>query len=217
MKPATLRRAQQGISLLEILVSMTIGLIVILGMMSVYKGSARVTAETRQGANIDGQIAIGMLMADRAMQNAGYSYSSSATTAYSNYFQAYNGSATVAVASSGNSLVWMTSANTCQALIASGNGLTLYGSPSDYSCTTPSLPTNASQTVLIKAPSVSIPNAPNAGSATITVNSGSCQPFGVASGGVIASGGAYTVTLRVTGYSNANTASSTTCLFNYHL
>lgn len=219
MKPATIRQPQQGLSLLELLVSMTIGLIVIFGMLSVYKSSARVTAETRLGANIDGQIATALLMADRALQNAGYSYSSG--SAYGTYLQVYNGTTAVASGTTGTALVWMASATACQALVASGNGLILYGSPTNYSCNSPSLPTagNASQTVLITAPTVSIPNASSAGSTTIIVTANSattCAPFGIASGGVVASGGAYSATLLVTGYGGGNIASSTTCLFNYH-
>lgn len=209
---------QTGQSLIDLMVGMVLMLIITLAMLSLFKTTAKTTAESGQGAQIDGQIAAALLTADRLLQGAGYGYASG-TSLYNSQLLAYAGNASVNMGTAASAVVWMSSANTCQAIVASGANLTFYGPASTgYTCTSPTLPINAnSSQTLIVAPSVTLSTAPNAGITTITVNSASCTPYGT--GSTTAAGyasGSYSVTLSTVAYVASSTLQSTTCLVNYH-
>lgn len=212
------RGAQQGLSLLELLVGMVLSLIIVLAMLSVFKTTARTTAESSAGAQIDGQIAAGLLTADRLLQGAGFGYASG-TSVYSTAFQVYASGSAVSVGTKGNAIVWMSSSTTCQAIVASGASLTFYGpASSGYSCSALALPgSNSSSQTLIVSPAVTIPIAASAGVTSIIVNNSSCTPYGT--GTINASGyasGGYTVTLSTVAYAASATLQSQTCLVNFH-
>lgn len=208
---------QRGLSIIELMVGMVLALITVMAMLSVYKSTAKTTAESKLGANIDGQIAVGLLTADRFLQGAGYGNASAWTI---------SSTGVVSTLASGTNLqgvIWNYGDNThCQALTASGaNLLFYYGSSASggYSCSSPpALPSSgsASQAVLISAPSPTIPSAPTAASTTIAVSQQNCTPFGITASGAMYASGSYTVTLNTTGYAGNQVVHSTTCLVNFH-
>lgn len=214
-----MRQKQNGFTLIELMVGMVVGLLVVLTMLTLYRTAAKSSSEAGYGAIMDGQIGGGIIMVDRLLQNAGYGYASG-TALYGSAIQVYQASSTVSTGVAGNAIVWKSSSSTCQALVASGNNLTFYGpASSGYSCSTPTLPaSSAASQSIITAPSVRLPTAPNVGSATITVSTASCSPFGTgaaASGALIASGG-YIATLVVQGYAASASVQNQTCLTNFH-
>jgi prepilin-type N-terminal cleavage/methylation domain-containing protein len=209
-----------GFTLIELMVGMVVGLIVVMTMLSLYKTASKSTAEAGYGAVMDGQIAGGIIMADRLLQSAGYGYASG-NNAYGSTVQVYLASSAVSTGTAGNAIVWKSASSTCQALLASGNSLTFYGpASSGYSCSSGlALPAgnNASQGIITGVP-VSLPNAPAAGSTTIVVSKTTCTPFGTgtaASSSVIASGG-YVATLTIQGYAASASIQNQTCLTNFH-
>lgn len=207
-------RRQHGLSIIELMVGMVIALVAVVASMSIYKSTAKNTAESRLGANMDGQIAAGLLAADRFLQGAGFGYATGSNL-YGVQLQAFQNSSTVALGTAGNALVWMVDAAHCQALVASGKNLTFYGGGSGYSCTSPTLPAGSvAGQPLITAPTAVPASSPNMGNTTITVSTVvNCVPFGVSS---VASGGSYSALLSTTGYAGGQAIQSRTCLFNYH-
>ncbi|WP_204377431.1 PilW family protein [Aquitalea magnusonii] len=209
-----------GFTLIELMVGMVVGLIVVMTMLSLYKTASKSTAEAGYGAIMDGQIAGGIIMADRLLQSAGYGYASG-SNAYGSTLQVYLASSTVSTGTAGNALVWKSGATTCQALVANGNNLIFYGpASSGYTCSSGlALPasSNASQGIITSVP-VTLPNAPAAGSATIVISNAICTPFGTGtavSSAVIASGG-YVATLTIQGYAASASIQNQTCLTNFH-
>jgi len=63
---------QRGVSLISLMVGMVISLIVILGMLAVYKTTIGVTVQAGQGATTDGQRLSALLSAQTVLQGAGY-------------------------------------------------------------------------------------------------------------------------------------------------
>lgn len=215
----SMMKQQRGFTLIELMVGMVVGLLVVMTMLSLYKTASKTTAEAGYGAVMDGQIGGGIIMADRLLQSAGYGYASG-TGQYGTMLQVYNASSAVSAGTAGNAIVWKSTSTTCQALVANNNSLTFYGpASSGYTCSTPTLPSAsaASQSIITTVP-VTIPSAPNAGSATITVSSMSCSPFatGSAASGTLIASGAYVAIIAIQGYAASATVKNQTCLANFH-
>ena len=238
------RDRQLGFTLIELMIGMTISLISVLAMLSLYKTSANITAASKLGANIDGQIAAGLLAADRFMQGAGYkggdstassaSYNSdlvlitgAALTGSTLSGTAYTATPTT-IPTAGNALVWLYNASgtyQLQGLYAApssaGGGLymltaTVAGSPPSLSTSTTWSGATWTSQVLIAAPAVTIPNATSAGQASISIySSGSTSQCHPFSGAPAIAGGRYWASLSVTGYAgNSQTLNAVTCLVN---
>lgn len=227
---------QRGFTMIELMVGLVISMVSVLAMLALYKTAATVTAASKLGANVDGQIAAGLVSADRFMQSAGYKYGDNTATAASYKTDVVlitgatltgatlAGTASTATptttATSGNALVWLYNASgtyQLQGLYAPTTGglymltASVAGTPPTLtSSTTWSGATWTSQ-ALITPPSATIPNATNAGQTSISISSialgNQCQPF---SASFIPStttvGGQYYITLSVTGYAGNSQA-----------
>ncbi|MEB0150626.1 prepilin-type N-terminal cleavage/methylation domain-containing protein [Pseudomonas sp. CCC2.2] len=74
-------RRQDGFTLISLMVGMVISLVSILAMLSLYKNLVHSSVVSTQSARQDGQVASGLLMAQRALMNAGFWMGSSTTRA----------------------------------------------------------------------------------------------------------------------------------------
>lgn len=213
------KNSESGFTLIELMISLVLSLISVVALMAVYKTTAKSAAEASFAANIDGQIALGLLASDRILQGAGYDVASG-TGSYGNFIQVYNNTTSATLGGSGafgTAVVWKYSATNCQALVG-GTSLKYFGGLG-YACTGLELPLNTvSYQILINLPSVTIPNSVTPGLTSINIKSTpNCQPFGINS---TVSGGAYTATITANVYVGssstlANTVTSSTCLFNF--
>jgi prepilin-type N-terminal cleavage/methylation domain-containing protein len=216
------KKSMQGFTLIELMVSLVLSLVSVIALMSVYKTTAKSAAEASFAANIDGQIALGLLASDRILQSAGYNVSSGSSS-YGGYIKIYDGGTAIALVggvATGSAVVWKSSSTKCQALVG-GYSLKYYGEPG-YDCTGVELPSGTvpNQT-LINIPTAAIPNSVSPGLTRITIKStpinSYCQPFGISSA---VPGGAYTAAIDANIYAGssstlANTVTSSTCLFNF--
>jgi prepilin-type N-terminal cleavage/methylation domain-containing protein len=233
--------SQHGFTLVELMVGLLICLFSMLAMLSVYKTMVSTTAESKLGANIDGQIAVGLLAADRYMLSAGNKANDSAgqTSSYGNDVllvqtatlsgttlsgSAYT-SAPGTTAVSGNALLWVINTSGSYQLqgiyIPASGGVQLLTATVATPSVAPVLSSIWSTsswgtTSLIAAPLIKITTAGNAGAGTIsiahTAASNYCIPFG---GSAASAGGVYVATLSATGYAgNQQVVNSSTCLVN---
>jgi prepilin-type N-terminal cleavage/methylation domain-containing protein len=213
------KKSMQGFTLIELMVSLVLSLVSVIALMSVYKTTSKSAAEASFAADIDGQIALGLLTSDRILQSAGYNLSSG-TSSYGNYIQVYNNSTPVTLGSSGaigTAVVWKYDSTKCQALVG-GSSLKYYGG-SGYVCTALQLPgASILNQILINIQTTTIPNSVSPGLTRVAIKATpNCQPFGISSS---VTGGAYTASIDANIYAGssssfANTVTSSTCLFNF--
>ncbi|WP_180100948.1 PilW family protein [Acinetobacter sp. YH12151] len=229
-------KKQQGMSLIEIMIALTISLVIILAILRAYVSLGYVSAETTRGASIDANITTGLIVADRILQGVGYNMTSP-TDSYGNssdkLIQAYAGATAITASNiettEADALVWKLSSGNCQALKSAGKSLIYYlgTDGAGYSCTTLALPTSPtttpSQTLISAAPDM--PSTVNSGVGNISLKvtkltgSNICTPFGVTNTTATASGGKYYVEVKANIYATSTsttlpTLSNSTCLFN---
>lgn len=226
-------KKQQGMSLIEIMIALTISLVIILAILRAYVSLGYVSAETTRGASIDANITTGLIVADRILQGVGYNMTAP-TDSYGNssdkLIQAYDtGGTATALNTDAAAIVWKLSSGNCQALKSTGKSLIYYlgTGGAGYSCTTLALPTSPtttpSQTLISTAPDM--PSTVNSGvgniSLRVTKLTGSdiCTPFGVTNTTATASGGKYYVEVKANIYATSTSStlsalSNSTCLFN---
>jgi len=231
---------QRGFTMIELMVGLVISLFSVLAMLALYKTAANVTAASKLGANVDGQIAAGLLSADRFMQAAGYKGGDTTATsaAYNTDVVLISGasltgstlsgtaytSTPTTTPTSGNALVWLYNASgtyQLQALYAPSTGglylltASVAGAPPTLTTSTTWSGASWTSQALIRPPAVSIPNATSAGVARISIYStgaSQCLPF---SGATATTGGQYFVSLSVIGYAgNSQALNAVTCLAN---
>ena len=226
-------KKQQGMSLIEIMVALTISLVIILAILRAYVSLGYVSAETTRGASIDANMMKGLIVADRILQGVGYNTvapTDSYGSASDKLIQAYDTAGTAtALNTDAAAIVWKLSSGNCQALKSAGKSLIYYlgTDGAGYSCTTLALPTSPtttpSQTLISTAPDM--PSTVNSGvgniSLKVTKLTGSkiCTPFGVMNTTATASGGKYYVEVKANIYATSTsstlpTLSNSTCLFN---
>lgn len=226
-------KKQQGMSLIEIMIALTISLVIILAILRAYVSLGYVSAETTRGASIDANITTGLIVADRILQGVGYNMTAP-TDSYGNssdkLIQAYDTAGTAtALNTDAAAIVWKLSSGNCQALKSTGKSLIYYlgTGGAGYSCTTLALPTSPtttpSQTLISAAPDM--PSTVNSGVGNISLKvtkltgSNICTPFGVTNTTATASGGKYYVEVKANIYATSTsttlpTLSNSTCLFN---
>ena len=226
-------KKQQGMSLIEIMIALTISLVIILAILRAYVSLGYVSAETTRGASIDANIMKGLIVADRILQGVGYNMTAP-TDSYGNssdkLIQAYDTAGTAtALNTDAAAIVWKLSSGNCQALKSNGKDLIYYlgTNGAGYSCTTLALPTSPtttpSQTLISTAPDM--PSTVNSGVGNISLRvtkltgSNICTPFGVTNTTATASGGKYYVEVKANIYATSTsstlpTLSNSTCLFN---
>lgn len=226
-------KKQQGMSLIEIMVALTISLVIILAILRAYVSLGYVSAETTRGASIDANMMKGLIVADRILQGVGYNTvapTDSYGSASDKLIQAYDTAGTAtALNTDAAAIVWKLSSGNCQALKSAGKSLIYYlgTDGAGYSCTTLALPTSPtttpSQMLISAAPDM--PSTVNSGvgniSLKVTKLTGSkiCTPFGVTNTTATASGGKYYVEVKANIYATSTsstlpTLSNSTCLFN---
>ncbi|WP_166168806.1 type II secretion system protein [Acinetobacter sp. SA01] len=228
---STLKK-QQGMSLIEIMVALTLSLVIILAILRAYVSLGYVSAETTRGASIDANIMKGLIVADRILQGVGYNMTvptDSYGSASDKLIQAYSGTATTSLNTNADAIVWKLSSGNCQALKSEGKSLIYYlgTDGAGYSCTTLALPSTTtpppSQTLISAAPDMPSNVAPTVGNISLKITKLSginiCTPFGVKYTSATASGGKYYVEITANIYSTStsttsSTISNSTCLFN---
>ena len=229
---STLKK-QQGMSLIEIMIALTISLVIILAILRAYVSLGYVSAETTRGASIDANITTGLIIADRILQGVGYNIAAptdSYGSASDKLIQAYDteGRAT-ALNTDAAAIVWKLSSGNCQALKSEGKSLIYYlgTGGAGYSCTTLALPSTTtpppSQTLISTAPNMPSTVNSNVGKISLKVTkltgTNICTPFSVTNTAATASGGKYYVEVKANIYatstsSTLSTLSNSTCLFN---
>ncbi|AOY00667.1 PilW family protein [Jeongeupia sp. USM3] len=224
---------QRGISIISMMVGLTISMIVVLAMMSLYKTTVKTTLESKSSAVKDGSRISAFLTVESALQSAGYGveYADAAALAGALFafqkdgdddFAAFD--PTLIGTKSNAALVWSwssvsngvapTAADRCAILFAPARGGLQYVASAN--CPTPGAPTAggvedavANHAVWIvgpASPQVTINVTPDAG----------CEPFGITTAPAGTVGGKFKVVLNTTN-SNGIAVTSTTCLANLHL
>ena len=229
-------KKQQGMSLIEIMVALTLSLVIILAILRAYVSLGYVSAETTRGASIDANIMKGLIVADRILQGVGYNMTvptDSYGSTNDKLIQAYAGATAITVSdidtTEADALVWKLSSGNCQALKSTGKSLIYYlGTGSaGYSCTTLALPSTTtpppSQTLISTAPDMPSTVHSDVGKISLKVTklTGShiCTPFGVTNTTATATGGKYYVEVKANIYATSTSStlsalSNSTCLFN---
>lgn len=229
-------KKQQGMSLIEIMVALTISLVIILAILRAYVSLGYVSAETTRGASIDANIMKGLIVADRILQGVGYNMTvptDSYGSTNDKLIQAYAGATAITVSdidtTEADALVWKLSSGNCQALKSTGKSLIYYlgTGGAGYSCTTLALPSTTtpppSQTLISTAPDMPSTVHSDVGKISLKVTklTGShiCTPFGVTNTTATATGGKYYVEVKANIYATSTSStlsalSNSTCLFN---
>lgn len=229
---STLKK-QQGMSLIEIMIALTISLVIILAILRAYVSLGYVSAETTRGASIDANITTGLIVADRILQGVGYNIAAptdSYGSASDKLIQAYDTAGTAtALNTDAAAIVWKLSSGNCQALKSEGKSLIYYlgTDGAGYSCTTLALPSTTtpppSQTLISTAPNMPSTVNSDVGKISLKVTkltgTNICTPFSVTNTTATASGGKYYVEVKANIYatstsSTLSTLSNSTCLFN---
>ncbi|MEJ2065989.1 MAG: type II secretion system protein [Reinekea sp.] len=193
-----------GFTLLEILVGLVITLIGVLTMVAMYQQAGSSGAELKQSAYIDGQIQVGLLAADRILQNAGYKQVANINGKPSEYVQdlmlftkvasaggTFTNAAGVPIASVTNSdvagqlLVWrldVGAGDQFEGLYAPASGGLSYWTGDSLN------PTDGSwqrQSTLIPVPNNNQGIFDHVGLVTMTLSStNTCTPFGLSGAGM---------------------------------
>ncbi|MEK5750624.1 MULTISPECIES: PilW family protein [Acinetobacter] len=229
-------KKQQGMSLIEIMVALTISLVIILAILRAYVSLGYVSAETTRGASIDANIMKGLIVADRILQGVGYKMTvptDSYGSTNDKLIQAYAGATAITVSdidtTEADALVWKLSSGNCQALKSEGKSLIYYlgTGGAGYSCTTLALPSTTtpppSQTLISTAATMPSTVHSDVGKISLKVTklTGShiCTPFGVTNTTATATGGKYYVEVKANIYATSTSStlsalSNSTCLFN---
>lgn len=193
------------------MVGLVISMIVILGMLAVYKTTIHIAVGSGQDAKHDGELASGLLAAQMQLQGAGFRITNAS---YGTHLQVLSGAslstdggsltgANVNAGTNGNAVVWASVAldgsTRCGALLPAGSGAGLaYSSASCSDAAGWSVATWTAPSVLVAK-----------GDIQVTAQTSPCKPFGIEKG----DGGAQ-VTFS-THNSNAAITTSSVCLANF--
>lgn len=200
-----------GFTLVELMVGILVSMIVVLGMVGVYRTVARNAAEVAIGTKIDNQVFSAMLAVDRILQGAGFGLPEDPAASLGSKFSVDE-----------DSVIWFVdSARTyCNALISDSDGLRWFGPTATdpgYSCAGLSLPSVGDAAITLVQTST-VDAMEGTGEFTFSVDGVSppCSPFGVEG---TATGGGYVVTVNATVFagnvSASNEIQNTVCMFNF--
>lgn len=202
---------QQGITLISLLIGLLVSMIVIIGMLMIYRNTIHIVVPASEGARSDAERVSGLLAAHMMLLDAGFGIEDEI---YGSHLQILNGNNQVALPSavgstaSGDTVVWIKNvggSNLCEGLRADDNG-GLWR----VSC-------NATMAGITPQAQLILPSR-HAGDVvdaiTITASRGGCRPFGI--GTNILGGIAITLTVQTptTGV-QGSAIQSTTCLVNF--
>lgn len=231
----SLKFSQRGFTLIEILIALTLSIIIILAMLRAFVTTGKVTAEASVGAQVDSNMMLGLIAADRILQGIGFGDAAS----YGTNFKAYkfnDGSDiyNVTANSSDNAeyLVWQIDTGKCQALRNASNGLLIYGQDAGYDCTAlskpdvdgnPGDPSERLIQINDAVQNIQFEDSKTAdkkiAAIHIAVIEKQCWPFGIVNTTDMKPG-KYQVIIRANTYaasteSAARTIQNSTCLFNF--
>ena len=108
----------RGFTLVELMVGILVSMVVVLGMVGVYRTVARNAAEVAIGTKIDSQVFSAMLAVDRILQGAGFGLPVGVTPSLGSTFSVTS-----------DSVIWFVDSDHayCNALISDNNGLRWFG------------------------------------------------------------------------------------------
>ena len=223
---------QRGVSLIELLVAMLLTIIGILAMMGLFRTTSKTATENKLGTQQDGQIATGLLAANKLLKGAGYKQNPAVLPTYpadiamfdhaiitangvgnrGNLLQVVPASTPLGgSAGQGVALLWRN--NTASGTF-SHQGLYAPGSGGLWRVTGSGMSMNnwRLQQRLLSGPAASHGALASAGITRITLArvSAGCSPFGIGS-----AVGKYRVTLEAVGVSGSQVLRSSTCLLNF--
>lgn len=219
--------------MLELLVGMLIAMFSVMAMLSLFRTTSRVTAESRVGAQQDGQLAAALLAAEQLLSQAGYvNAAASGVLPQPRYpddlrllQRATPGGsaepllalpasgALIAASGAGQALLWRS--RDASGVYhydgvyapASGGLWRLQGNSMDWAGWSVAAP-------LLQPPTPTPAAAPDTGVVRLSLLpvAGGCQPYGLVSQ---ASGGRYVLRLAVAGHAGQQTVNSSICLMNF--
>lgn len=210
----------RGFTLVELMIGMIVSMIIVLGMVGIYRSVAHNAAEVSLGTKIDNQVFTGMLAVDRILQGAGFGLPPEAIAPLNNQF-----------AVTANSVIWYAVSfadplhsykKYCNALISDGDGLYYYGPLNGfpgYVCNTLAPPSAIQPINLVQLPDVDAMKLVGKFKFEVSNASTPCFPLGVAG---TSQGGAYLLTVTATvfaasdlGSGSARDVKNTVCMFNF--
>lgn len=213
-------RPRRGVSIVSLMVGLVISALVALGLMSLFKATARSSAAARLDTVADEQLVSALLRAQIAAQDAGYGIDSAS---YGTHLLVLSGAAlsgttlsgtAVAVGSAGNAVLWVLSSGSsvqCAGLLfdsaSDGSGGLKRLGP--VTCTTAAGITGWASASWASSTWIASPSNHTVDAVSFTAATGTCQPYGLA-------GLASTLRLTVSGPNSAGVAlSDQQCLVNF--
>lgn len=133
-----MKRAQRGFNLISLMVGMTLSLVSVLAMLSLYRNMVGISVQSIQDARQDGQIAAALLTAQQELRNAGFWITDTPDTAIKLLYGAALANGTLSRTGerawpyttevSGNALIWIyktgsTATATCAGLLVQAGKL----------------------------------------------------------------------------------------------
>ncbi|WP_426143376.1 PilW family protein [Pseudomonas sp. DWP3-1-2] len=180
-----MRAPQQGFNLVSLMIGMTLSMVSILAMLSLYKNIIGISVMSIQDATQDGQIAAGLMIAQRELLNAGFRIDPNAVPVASRAVllsgATLNAGTLAGTAQTigntaviGNAMVWISKATstataTCAGLLVQNGVLSRLQGPSGCTQVSQWNSTSWTATTLIEA---------NQPAAFFTAQYAGCWPFG---------------------------------------
>lgn len=212
---------ERGFTLVELMVGMVVSMVVVLGMVGVYKTVSRNASEVSLGTKIDSQIFAAMLSVDRILQGAGFGVQNGPPdfpNAYGEVFVGYKEDLSeyeFDSADNAKSIVWTAVGGGCNALISDESGLRYFG-PAGYSCTNLSMPGGSVPSISLVQRSAAV-GFQDIGVFEFSVRNESCRPFAIDAATVVE--GSYIVEISATVFagdpSAGNLLRNEVCMINY--
>lgn len=224
--------SQKGLSLIELLIGMMLSLLAVIAMLALARTATHTASESKFGVQTEGQMATGLLSADKLLKSAGYfAVASGPTPSYPADLVLVENAL---VAASGNSGTAMSSVPASGSVIspAAGSGQAILwrnrDSMGNYAYQGLYAPASGGvwritgnsmsiggwvmREALLQSPDIGSSQLRNAGVATFSLRHEStpCRPYGIA-----VAGGRYSVILSTQTYSGQQILNSETCLVNF--
>lgn len=209
-----MNRQQKGVSLISLLIGLLVSMIVIVGMLMIYRNTIHVVVPASEAARSDGERVAGLLAAHMMLVDAGFGVENEI---YGTHLQVLNGNSPQALATtvdskaSGDTVVWIKKLGDdsfCEGLQANKD---MAGDLWRVSCNATTL-TGITPVAPMILPSRH--TGDEVSGITITASREECRPFGI--GTNIVGGITLTLTLETTTTKAlGKNIQSTTCLVNF--
>lgn len=216
---------QKGISLISLMIGLLVSMIVLIGMMMVFRNTIQTVAPASEGARSDGERISGLLAAHMMLQDAGFGVMDASPGTHLRVLAgatrsggSISGGSLASSGQPGNAVIWikqMEDDELCEALFADGDGGLWRISSSNTSCS------SISSGITGEAAPLILPSRhPDDEIAEITITAtelttgNECRPFGIGTNIL----GTIAVTLTVqtpTTLALGGDIQSTTCMVNF--